>query len=70
MLDIRELVLIFSGVIMVLWLNGKLSLFFAEATVLVFYGCFNKSPQTWWLKQHKFTILQSGSQKSVRVSLG
>lgn len=55
----RELVLIFSGVIMVLRLNGKLSLFFAEATVLVFYGWFNKSPQTWWFKQYKFSILRS-----------
>ena len=27
---------------MVLWLNRKLSLFFWEATVLVFHGCFNK----------------------------
>lgn len=44
--SIREFLLIWLDVIMVLCLDRKLSLFFREAIVLVFDGCFNKLPQT------------------------
>lgn len=43
--NIRELLLILLGVIMVLWMNRKLSLF-GEIIVLVFYGSCSKLPQT------------------------
>lgn len=54
--------LILLGVIMVLWLNRKLS-FYGEATVF----CFTQWPQT-WLKQYKSVILQWTSEAEMALT--